>query len=364
VVFALSFFGAFDLTLPASWSNRLDKKADAATGLASLFFMAFTLVLVSFSCTGPIIGTLLVQAATNGNMLAPAVGMLGFALALSFPFTFFALFPSWLHSLPKSGGWLNSVKVVLAFLELAFALKFFSIADLAYGWGILNRELFLALWIIIFFLLGLYLLCKIRLPNDSETTKISPVRLLFALSSFTFAVYLLPGLWGAPLKSISAFAPPLSTQSFNLYPDEVRAQFWDYDEGMAFAAKTKKPVLVDFSGYGCVNCRKMEASVWTNPKVKSLIENDFVLITLYVDDKRPLPTVQQVEENGKRVRLKSYGDRWSYLQRTKFGANAQPFYVILDNEGLPLAPSYAFSEDAAAYADFLRQGLNQLRIKN
>ena len=356
VLFSISFFGAFDLALPASWSNRLDQKADAATGLLSIFFMAFTLVLVSFSCTGPIIGTLLVQAATNGSMLSPAIGMFGFALALALPFTFFAFFPAWLQSLPKSGGWLNMVKVVLGFLELALALKFLSVADLAYGWGILNRELFLALWIVIFALLGLYLLGKIRLPHDSETNKISPTRLMFSLLSFAFAVYMIPGLWGAPLKSISAFAPPLSTQTFNLYPGEVRAQFEDYNEGMAFAAKIKKPALIDFTGYGCVNCRKMEAAVWTEQTVKYLIDNDFVLISLHVDDKRPLAITQQVEENGKTTQLKSHGDRWSYLQRMKFGANAQPFYVVLDNNGNPLTPSYAFSEDARDFARFLQQG--------
>ncbi|MDD6210568.1 MAG: cytochrome c biogenesis protein CcdA [Bacteroidales bacterium] len=356
VVFAISFFGAFDLTLPASWSNKLDQKADSTTGLLSIFFMAFTLVLVSFSCTGPIIGTLLVQAATSGNLIAPAIGMFGFALALSLPFTLFAIFPAWLHSMPKSGGWLNSIKVVLGFLELALAFKFLSVADLAYGWGILDREVFLVLWIAIFFLLGMYLLGKIKLPHDSDMTKVSPFRLLLAIISLSFSLYMVPGLWGAPLKAISAFTPPLSTQHFNLYPDEVHAQFNDYDEGMAFALKAKKPVLVDFSGYGCVNCRKMEASVWTVPAVKNLIENDFVLITLFVDDKRSLPETVEVEENGKLIKLKTYGDKWSYLERSKFGANAQPFYVILDNEGFPLAPSFAFSEDANAFIQFLQQG--------
>lgn len=356
VVFAISFFGAFDLSLPSSWSNRLDQKADSSSGFLSIFFMAFTLVLVSFSCTGPIIGTLLVQAATSGNMIAPAVGMFGFSFALSLPFTFFAVFPSWLHSLPKSGSWLNSVKVVLGFLELALAFKFLSVADLAYGWGILDREVFLVIWISIFFLLGLYLLGKIRLPHDSDSTRVSPVRLILALFSFSFSFYMLPGLWGAPLKAISAFSPPLSTQDFNLYSEEVHASFSDYDEGMAFAAKVGKPALIDFSGYGCVNCRKMEASVWTDPAVKSIIENDFVLISLFVDDKRRLPVPLEVEENGKVIRLKTYGDKWSFLERSKFGANAQPFYVILDGAGLPMAPSFAFSEDADLFLRFLKRG--------
>ena len=356
VIFAISFFGAFDLTLPASWSNRLDQKADSSSGFLSIFFMAFTLVLVSFSCTGPIIGTLLVQAATSGNLIAPAVGMFGFALALSLPFTFFAIFPSWLHSLPKSGGWLNSVKVVLGFLELALAFKFLSVADLAYGWGILDREVFLVIWISIFFLLGFYLLGKIQLPHDSVSTKVSPTKLLLALCSFSFSFYMLPGLWGAPLKAISAFTPPLSTQDFNLYSDGVHAQFFDYDEGMAFAAKVGKPVLLDFSGYGCVNCRKMEASVWTNSSVKSIIENDFVLISLFVDDKRRLPSPLMVRDNGKLIELKTYGEKWSFLERNKFGANAQPFYVILNGSGLPMAPSFAFSEDANLFLRFLKGG--------
>ncbi len=264
VVFAISFFGAFELTLPASWTTKLDSKADSTSGLLSIFFMAFTLALVSFSCTGPIIGTLLVQAASMGVAIGPAIGMFGFALALAIPFALFAIFPSMLQSLPRSGGWLNSVKVVLAFLELAFALKFLSVADLAYGWHILDREAFVALWIIIFALLGIYLLGKIRFSHDSETQHVSVPRLFLAMISLAFALYMVPGLWGAPLKAISAFAPPLSTQDFNLYKDEVHAAFMDYDEGMAYAKKVNKPVLVDFSGYGCVNCRKMEAAVWTD----------------------------------------------------------------------------------------------------
>ncbi|MDR1980895.1 MAG: thioredoxin family protein [Tannerellaceae bacterium] len=363
VVFAVSFFGAFDLVLPASWTNRLDSKADSTTGLISLFFMAFTLVLVSFSCTGPIIGTLLVQAAAMGSSVGPAVGMFGFALALSIPFGFFAVFPNMLQRMPKSGGWLNSVKVVLGFLELALALKFLSVADLAYGWRILDREVFLVLWIVIFALLGFYLLGKITFAHDSEVKHVSVSRLFLAILSFAFAVYMVPGLWGAPLKSISAFAPPLSTQDFNLYDDEVHAPFDDYEIGMAYAEKVNKPVIIDFSGFGCVNCRKMEAAVWTDPAVKQVLENEYVLITLFVDDKTKLPKPLTIEEHGKRRTLKTVGDKWSYLQRSKFGANAQPFYVLLDNDGKPLAPSYAYNEDVAEYIRFLQDGLLKYKEK-
>ena len=364
VVFAISFFGAFELTLPASWTTKLDSKADSTSGLLSIFFMAFTLALVSFSCTGPIIGTLLVQAASMGLTIGPAVGMFGFALALAIPFALFAIFPSMLQSLPRSGGWLNSVKVVLAFLELAFALKFLSVADLAYGWHILDREVFVSLWIIIFALLGLYLLGKIRFSHDSDTQHVSVPRLFLAMISLAFAVYMVPGLWGAPLKAISAFAPPLTTQDFNLYTDEVHASFTDYDEGMAYAKKVNKPVLVDFSGFGCVNCRKMEAAVWTAPSVKEIIENDYILITLMVDDKTPLPEPVKIEEYGKTRTLYTVGDRWSYLQRHKFGANAQPFYVLLDANGNPVAPSYSYKEDVPAYLDFLKGGLRVFRTEN
>lgn len=364
VVFAVSFFGMFELTLPQSWTNKLDAKADATTGLLSIFFMSFTLVLVSFSCTGPIIGTLLVQAATIGNAVGPAVGMFGFALALSIPFGLFAVFPNMLQSMPKSGGWLNSVKVVLGFLELALALKFLSVADLAYGWGILDREVFISLWIIIFVLLGMYLLGKITLPHDSEVKRISVPRLLMATISFAFAMYMVPGLWGAPLKAVSAFAPPLYTQDFNLYEAEVHAEFDDYETGMAYAAKHNKPVMIDFSGYGCVNCRKMEAAVWTDPKVKSVIDNDYVLITLIVDDKTNLPEPMIVTENGKERKLKSIGEKWSYLQRVKFGTNSQPYYVLLDAQGKPLAPSYAYDEDVAKYLDFLESGKREFKERN
>jgi len=358
VFFAISFFGAFELVLPASWTNKMDEKADSASGIVSIFFMAFTLSLVSFSCTGPIIGTLLVQAATSSSgILAPAIGMLGFALALALPFTLFAIFPNLLQSMPKSGGWLNSVKVVLAFIELALALKFLSVADLAYGWRILDREVFLALWIVIFTLLGLYLIGKIRFPHDTPQEK-TPIPMLFlAIASFAFALYMVPGLVGAPLRAISAFSPPLSTQDLNLYKGEVHAQFSDYETGMAYAKQVGKPVIIDFSGYGCVNCRKMEASVWTDANVKATLDNDYVLITLMVDEKTALPETIEVEEAGKKVKLRTIGDKWSYLQRMKFGANAQPFYVLLDNEGKPLASSYAYNEDVPAYMDFLKSGL-------
>jgi thiol:disulfide interchange protein len=353
VLFAVSFFGAFEITLPASWSTKLDAKADSTAGFLSILFMAFTLVLVSFSCTGPIIGTLLVEVAASGTILAPAIGMLGFAVALAIPFTFFAFFPSLLKSMPRSGGWLNKVKVVLAFLELALALKFLSVADLAYGWRILDREVFLSLWIVIFALLGLYLLGKLKFSHDSESKHTSVTGTFLAIISFSFALYMVPGLWGAPLKSISAFAPPLTTQDFNLYDNEVHAEFTDFDLGMKYATEQGKPIVVDFSGFGCVNCRKMEASVWTHPKVKELLEKDYVLITLFVDDKTPLKTPYTVEENGKTRTIKSIGDKWSYLQRVKFGANAQPFYVMLDNQGLPMNSSFTFDENPENFIKWL-----------
>ena len=360
VIFAISFFGAFELVLPASWTAKMDAKADSASGFIRIFFMAFTLALVSFSCTGPIIGTLLVQAATSSSgMLAPAVGMLGFALALALPFTLFAIFPNLLQSMPKSGGWMNSVKVVLAFIELALALKFLSIADLAYGWRILDREVFLSLWIVIAILLGLYLLGKIRFPHDAPQEKTPIPALFLAIISFSFAVYMMPGLVGAPLRAISAFAPPLRTQDLNLYNGEVHAKFDDYDAGMAYARQVGKPVMIDFSGYGCVNCRKMEASVWIDPNVKHMLEEDYVLITLMVDEKAPLKEPIEIMENGEKVKLRTVGDKWSYFQRMKFGANAQPFYVLLDHQGKPLAPSYAFNEDVSAYLNFLKSGLSE-----
>lgn len=361
VVFAVSFFGAFELVLPASWTSKLDSKADSTTGVLSIFFMSFTLVLVSLSCTGPIIGTLLVQAASMGTAVGPAIGMFGFALALSIPFSVFAIFPNMLQSMPKSGGWLNSVKVVLGFLELALALKFLSVADLAYGWRLLDREAFIVLWIVIFSLLGVYLLGKIKFSHDSEVKYVSVPRLFMAIISFAFAIYMVPGLWGAPLKAISAFAPPLYTQDFNLYKNEVHAAFDDYESGMAYAKKVNKPVMIDFSGFGCVNCRKMEASVWTDPKVKQMLENDYVLITLMVDDKTKLPQPIEIQENGKTRKLKTIGDKWSYLQRSKFGSNAQPFYILLNDEGQPLGPSYAFNEDVSKYIQFLQNGLKEFK---
>ena len=355
VVFAISFFGAFEITLPASWSTKLDAKADSTAGILSILFMAFTLVLVSFSCTGPIIGTLLVEVASSGTILAPAIGMLGFAVALAIPFTFFAFFPSLLKSMPKSGGWLNKVKVVLAFLELALALKFLSVADLAYGWRILDREVFISLWIVIFALLGFYLLGKIRFPHDSESKHTSVLGTFLAIISLSFALYMIPGLWGAPLKAISAFTPPLTTQDFNLYDYEVHAEFSDYEAGMKYAAEKGKPVVVDFSGYGCVNCRKMEASVWTHPRVKELLENDYVLITLFVDDKTPLDNPYTIEENGKTRNIRTIGDKWSYLQRIKFGANAQPYYVMLDNNGIPLSSPFTFDENPDNFIRWLER---------
>lgn len=361
VVFAASFFGAFEITLPSKWSNAVDSKAEATTGLLSIFLMAFTLSLVSFSCTGPIIGFLLVEVSTSGSVVAPAIGMLGFAIALALPFTLFAMFPSWLKSMPKSGGWMNVIKVSLGFLELAFALKFLSVADLAYGWRILDRETFLALWIVIFGLLGMYLLGKIKFPHDDDNTKVGVGRFFLALFSLAFAVYMIPGLWGAPLKAVSAFAPPMQTQDFNLYKNEVHAKFNDFDAGMEYARQNHKPVMIDFTGYGCVNCRKMELAVWTDPQISQIMNDDYVLITLYVDEKTSLPEPIKITENDKERTLRTIGDKWSYLQRSKFGANAQPFYVLLDNEGKPLNSSYSYDEDIAKYKDFLQTGLKNYK---
>ena len=357
LVFAASFFGAFEITLPSKWSNAVDSKAESTTGLLSIFLMAFTLSLVSFSCTGPIIGFLLVEVSTSGSIIAPAIGMFGFALALALPFTLFALFPSWLKSMPKSGGWMNVIKVSLGFLELAFALKFLSVADLAYGWRILDRETFLALWITIFGLLGLYLLGKIKFPHDDDENKIGVARFFMALASLAFAIYMIPGLWGAPLKAVSAFAPPMQTQDFNLYKNEVHAKFTDFEAGMEYARQHNKPVMLDFTGYGCVNCRKMELAVWTDPKVSKLMNEDYVLITLFVDNKTKLAEPIKITENGSERTLRTVGDKWSYLQRSKFGANAQPFYVLIDNEGKPLNKSYSYDEDIKLYIDFLETGL-------
>ena len=360
VVFAASFFGGFEITLPSSWGAAVDSKAEKTTGLLSIFLMAFTLSLVSFSCTGPIIGFLLVEVSTaGGSALAPTIGMLGFAVALALPFTLFALFPTWLKSAPKSGGWLNQVKVTLGFLELAFAFKFFSVADLAYGWHLLDREAFLAIWIILFALLGVYLLGGIKFPNDDEDEHHTSVpRFFIALCSLAFAVYMVPGLWGAPVKAVSAFAPPISTLDFNLDPVKIEAKFRDYEAGMEYARQNNKPVVLDFTGHGCVNCRKMELAVWHDPKVRDLLMKDYVLISLYVDEKTPLPERIEVEENGQKTILRTVGDKWSYLQRSKFGANAQPFYVLVDNAGKPLNKSYSFDEDVAKFVEFLNTGLD------
>lgn len=362
VIFAFSFMGGFELTLPAKWTNKIDSKVDSTTGYLSLFFMAFTLCLVSFSCTGPIIGTLLVEAAATSNFISPAVGMAGFALALALPFSLFALFPTWLKSMPKSGGWMNTVKVVLGFLELALALKFLSVADLAYGWRILDREVFVSLWIVIFGLLGAYLLGWVRLPHDDKVEKVSVTRFSLAIISIAFSVYMIPGLWGAPLKSISAFAPPMSTQDFSLYEGEAQAHVQDYQKGMELGQAVKKPVLIDFSGYGCVNCRKMEGAVLSNPEIKNMIDNDFVFITLMVDDKTPLPAPVKVKEkNGDEITLRTVGDKWSFLERSRFGSTQQPLYVILDAEGQPLNHSYAYDEDVPKFKQFLKTGLENYK---
>ena len=361
VVFAASFFGAFEITLPSSWSNKIDAKSENTSGMLSIFLMAFTLTLVSFSCTGPIIGFLLVAVSTQGSILAPTIGMLGFAIALAIPFTLFAMFPSLLKSAPKSGGWMNVVKVVLGFIELAFALKFLSVADLAYGWHILDRETFLALWIVIFGLLGVYLLGWLKFPHDDEGNRTNVPQFFLAMISLAFAIYMIPGLWGAPLKAISAFAPPMNTQDFNLYKASVEAKYHDYEAGMAAAKVEGKPVMIDFTGFGCVNCRKMEAAVWTDPKVANMLNEKYVLISLYVDDKTPLAEPMTVTENGQQRTLRTVGDKWSYLQRVKFGANTQPFYVLIDNEGKPLAGSRSYDEDINAYIDYLQTGIDNYK---
>ena len=365
VVFAFSFFGWFELRLPSSWGNAVDNKASATTGILSIFLMAFTLSLVSFSCTAPVVGLLLVQAATSGDWVAPAVGMFGFALALALPFTFFALFPSLLKQAPKSGSWMNMIKVVLGFIELAFSLKFLSVADLAYGWHILDRETFLSIWIVLFGLLGLYLIGKLKFPHDDLEQKAMPVpAIMLGLCSLAFSVYMLPGLWGAPCKAVSAFAPPINTQDFNLAPQTVHAAYTDYDEGMRAAAAAGKPVLIDFTGFGCVNCRKMEASVWTDSRVAEKLNKDYVLISLYVDDKTPLKQPVEVKlPDGTSRTLRTIGDKWSYLEQTKFGYLAQPFYVPLDNAGKPLNGSFSFKEDVPAYLEFLDKGLENYHAK-
>ena len=360
VLFGASFLGGFEIQLPTSWGNAIDAKASNTTGLLSIFLMAFTLALVSFSCTGPIIGFLLVEVSTSGgSQLAPTVGMFGFAVALALPFTLFALFPALLKKTTRGGSWMNKVKVTLGFVELAFALKFFSVADLAYGWHLLDREVFLALWIALFALLALYLFGFVKFPHDDADERGTSVPAFFVgIASLAFAIYMVPGLWGAPVKAVSAFAPPMNTQDFNLNPHTtVEPKFKDYEAGMAYARSVGKPVLIDFTGFGCVNCRKMEAAVWTDNQVRNHIDKDYVLISLYVDDKTPLPETIEVQENGKTTKLRTVGDRWSYLQRTKFGANAQPFYVLLDGNGDPLTASRSYDENVGAYLQFLQTGL-------
>ena len=361
VVFAASFFGAFEITLPSSWSNKIDQKSENTSGLLSIFLMAFTLTLVSFSCTGPIIGFLLVAVSTQGSILSPTIGMLGFAIALAIPFTLFAMFPSLLKSAPKSGGWMNVVKVVLGFIELAFALKFLSVADLAYGWHILDREVFLCLWIVIFGLLGIYLFGWLKFPHDDPEHRTNVPQFFLGMISLAFTIYMIPGLWGAPLKAISAFAPPMFTQDFNLHKSAVEPKSHDYEEGMALAKSQGRPVMIDFTGFGCVNCRKMEAAVWTDPQVASMLNDKYVLISLYVDDKTPLAEPMTVTENGTQRTLRTVGDKWSYLQRVKFGANTQPFYVLIDNEGKPLNGSRSYDEDIQKYLDFLQKGIDNYK---
>jgi thiol:disulfide interchange protein len=388
IVFSAAFFGAFELQLPAKWVNAMDSKADKVGGFLGIFFMAFTLVLVSFSCTGPIIGTLLVDAAVSGNTLGPFMGMFGFSLALAIPFSLFAIFPSWLHSMPKSGGWLNSVKVVLGFLELALALKFLSTADLVSHWGILDREVFLVLWIVIFTMLGFYLLGKMKFAHDTELKHISVPRLFMALFSFSFALYMVPGLWGAPLKAISAFSPPQATQDFDLTrgkhiyassdtitkkkysnlfhcPHDLNC-FFDYDEGLAVAKKAKKPVFIDFTGHGCVNCRNMEIKVWSDERVLKILNEDYIMISLYVDDKTDLPVNEQYTSNsgGMEKTIKTIGNKWSDLQASKYGTNSQPFYVLLDNEGKQLVTPHAFDLDIDAYVKFLEDGVKEFKKRN
>ncbi len=362
IIFAASFFGAFELTLPSSWSNKIDQKSDRTTGILSIFLMAFTLVLVSFSCTGPIIGFLLVAISTQGNILGPTFGMLGFSIGLAIPFALFALFPSLLKSTPKSGSWMNTIKVVLGFIELAFALKFLSVADLAYGWRLLDREVFLAIWIALFGLLGAYLMGWLRFPHDEQEHCTNVPQFFLGLLSFAFTIYIIPGLWGAPLKAISAFTPPMYTQDYKIIQTTVvEAPFKDYEQGMAFAKEQHKPVIIDFTGFGCVNCRKMEAAVWTDEEVARRLTQDYVLISLYVDDKTPLAQPVEVEINGQKRTLRTVGDKWSYLQATKFGANTQPFYVLLDPQGTPLAPSRSYDEDIQEYINWLDAGLTKYK---
>lgn len=356
VLFAISFLGAFEIKLPDSWSSKMDSRAEKTTGLLSIFFMAFTLVIVSFSCTGPIIGTLLVETASSGSLLGPTVGMFAFALALAIPFTLFALFPSVLKKLPKSGSWLNTVKVVLGFLELALSLKFLSVADLAYGWHILDRETFLALWIAIFGLLGLYLIGKLWLKGDGDKKPIGVVRLMLGLISLAFTAYLLPGLWGAPLRVTSAFVPPMYTQDYNTNPEEIK-EWEDFEAGVAAAKKNDKPIFLEFSGYGCVNCRKMESAVMGVDKVMQELNNNFTHVRLMVDDKAELANPITIEKDGKVVKkIRTIGDKWSYLQEVKFNANSQPYYVVLNSKGELMSGPFVYKEDIDGFLKFLDRG--------
>ncbi len=356
MIFGLSFLGLFELTLPSKWSTGIDHKAEITKGFLSIFLMAFTLALVSFSCTGPIIGFLLVEMSTLGNIIGPAIGMFGFALALALPFTFFALFPSWLNNVPKSGSWMTTLKIFLGFVEIAFAFKFLSVADLAYGWGILNREVFLIIWILLAGTMGFYMLGGVRLFSKGRE-KIGIIRIATGITSITLAAYMIPGLWGAPCRMVSAFAPPMYTQTWNIYDNQVHAKQNDYERGMELAKITGKPVMLDFTGYGCVNCRKMEAAVWTDKSISQIINEKYVLVTLFVDDKSPLKEIITINENGSERKLRNKGDKWSYLQRYKFGSNAQPFYVLLDNEGIPLGKPYSYDENIERYREFLESGL-------
>lgn len=364
VVFAISFFGAFDIKLPQKWSNAMDSKAESTSGIISIFFMAFTLVLVSFSCTGPIIGTLLVEAASQGNIIGPALGMGGFALGLAIPFTLFAFFPGMLKEMPKSGGWLNSVKVVLGFCELILSLKFLSVADMAYGWRILDREVFISLWIVMFVMLGLYLLGKLRFSHDEKKEHVGVGRFILSLFPLAFAVYLLPGLWGAPLKACSAFVPPLETQDFNLYTHETKyVEFSDYDEGMEYAREHGMPVLLDFSGYGCVNCRNMEAAVFDTDRVRGMLAEKYVVIKLMVDDKKALTRPMEVTAAGNSYSLGTVGEKWAFLQSYKFGANSQPYYIVLDNAGQPLTDPVYYDNNVDKFMEWLSTGLERYEAR-
>jgi thiol:disulfide interchange protein len=381
LVFAISFLGAFEIVLPASFVNKMDAASDRG-GFIGIFFMAFTLSLVSFSCTGPIIGTLLVEAAVNGSSAGPLMGMFGFSSALALPFGLFAMFPGWLNSLPKAGGWLNSVKVVLGLLELALALKFLSNVDLAYGWGILTREIFIALWVVIFALLGFYLLGKIKLSHDSDLPFVSIPRLLMAIVSFSFVVYLVPGMWGAPLKLISGFPPPLHyNEGWKLgnksdlnsetipgtNPDHCPHGlncFHDYQLALEYAKKVNKPLMIDFTGKTCVNCRKMEDNVWSDPRVLGILQNDYVLVSLYVDDKTDLPANEQFISATTGKKIKTIGNKWSNFQTEKYQTNSQPYYVLVDKSENNLTSPESYNPDIQNYINFLEKGKKEFKARN